>query len=371
MTHLDTRPTWMEIDLDAVDSNVALIRRLAGPGIKILASVKANAYGHGVVDVSQRLAAAGVEILATGSFADAAALRESGIDRPILMMGGTLPSGIPDLFRLDLMPTVHNRELAEAASAAATGGRRRSVYIKVDCGLGRLGVPLREARPFVLDVARLSGLEVAGLYTHLPFWDADSRAWAIARMALFDRLIDDLARDGLQIPVTQVRASNGILEQLKDRCTAVSPGALLYGMTGEAAGAKPVMRAIRSRLIHITPSSSDRGPAYDTRFAAKATGPTGVVPFGRVDGNRMPVAAAGAHMLIGGRKAPILSVSLEHAVIDLSAVPNAVPGTEVVILGRSGEASISLQDIARWQGWSNNDVVMALNERMPRLPPSS
>jgi alanine racemase len=161
-------------------------------------------------------------------------------------------------------------------------------------------------------------------------------------MALFDRLIDDLARDGLRIPVTQVRASNGILDQLKDHCTAVSPGALLYGMTGEAAGATPVMRAIRSRLIHITSSSADRGPAYDTRFAAKATGPTGVVPFGRVDGNRMPVAGSGAHMLVGGRKAPILSVSLEHAVIDLSAVPDAAPGTEVVILGRSGAARISL-----------------------------
>ena len=329
--------------------------------------MKANAYGHGVVDVSRRLAKVGVEILATGSFADASALREAGIDLPILMMGGTLPSGISDLFSLDLMPTVHNRELAEAASAAASGARRRQVYIKVDCGLGRLGVALRDAKSFVLDVARMPGLEVAGLYTHLPFWDAGVRAWAIERMALFDQLIADLARDGLQIPVTQVRASNGILARLTDHCTAVSPGALLYGMTGEAAGARPVMRAIRSRLIHITPASSDRGPAYESRQAAKTTGPTGVVPFGRVDGNRRPVEGSGAYMLIGGQKAAILSVSLEHAVIDLSAIPDAVPGTEVVILGTSGEARVSLHDIAHWQDWSTNDVVMALNDRMPRL----
>lgn len=362
MTQLDTRPTWIERDLDAVETNVAVIRRLAGPGIKILASVKANAYGHGVVDVSRRLAKAGVEILATGSFADAAALRAAAIDVPILMMGGTLPTGIPDLYRLDLIPTVHNQELADAASAAASGPGRRPVYIKVDSGLGRLGVPLSQARQFVRGVAQLPNLDVAGLYTHLPFWNAEGRTWAMERVALFDRLVADLASDGLDIPVTQVRASNALLSGVTDHCTTVSPGALLYGMIGESVGARPVLSAIRSRLIQISGATAERGPGYPT---ANAKGPTGVVPFGRVDGNRMPVDGSGAYVLINGKKAPILSVSLEHAVVDLLATPEATVGTRVTILGKCGQADIRLEDIARWQGWGLNDVVMALNGRMP------
>lgn len=360
----DTRPNAMAIDLDALEANLVEIRKRTRPGVAVIASVKANAYGHGILPVGRRLAAAGVEVLATGSFADAAALRGDGIGTPILMMGGALPTAVPELLRYELIPTVHNRELADAVAASGRG--RTPIYIKVDCGLGRLGVPLRNARDFVLEMARQPALEIAGLYTHLSFSDAKGRDWARERFARFDDLVAGLARDGLAIPMTQARASAALLAGIEDHCTAVSPGSLLYGVSpvnpeiGGVPGLRPVMASVRTHLIQASERS------YGGRYAAQARGAVGVVPFGRVDGHRASQAGSGAHMLVDGVAAPILGVSLEHTVIDLAAVPAPRVGQPVVAMGRSGNAAITVEQIARWQGVGVLDVLMTLNERVPR-----
>lgn len=370
MLSSDTRPNTMHIDLGAIDHNLALVRNLARQGTAVIASVKANAYGHGIVPVARRLSAAGVEVLATGSFADALAMRDAGIETPILMMGSALPSAVPELLRHGVMPTIHCQELADAAAASPVP--RARIYIKVDCGFGRLGVPLRDAHRFIMAVARLAKIEIAGLYTHLPFSDAFGREWARERIARFDDLVTALARDGLAIPVTQAAASAALLAGIADRCTAVSPGALLYGLAPIDQGLaslpdlRPVMASVVTRLIQVSPTASDRTPGFEGRYASRVRSTTGVVPFGRVDGHRAPLQGSGAHMLIDGVKAPILGVSLEHTVLDLSDVPQPEVGRDVVVLGQSGGGRIALEDIARWQGVGINDVLMSLNCRLPQ-----
>ena len=360
------RPNKMDIDLDALEANVAEIRRRIRPGIAIIASVKANAYGHGIVAVGKRLEETGVEVLATGSFADAVALREAGIETPILMMGGALPAAIPELLRIDLIPTVHNQELAKAVAETVT--KSTPIYIKVDCGFGRLGVPLQEAYEFIFGLARMPNVEIAGLYTHLPFADEDGCAWARTGIARFDDLVARLAKAGLTIPITQARASAALLSGIEDLCSAVSPGAMLYGLSpvspglADTSALRPVMTRIQSCLIQV--SRGDTG--YQSQGAERVGGDTGVVPFGRVDGNRAPIVGVDAHVLVDGVKAPILSVSLEHAVVDLSAVSRPCVGQTVVVLGRSGDAVIAIEDIARWQGVGVNDVLMVLNDRVPQ-----
>ena len=213
MDDLMARPAWMEMDFSAIEHNLAVVRRCAGDGKAIIASVKANAYGHGVVEVAGRLVQSGVEVLATGSWSDAVRMRRAGLRAPILMMGGALPSAIPDMLEWDLIPTVHNRELADAIKDNTRAKRR--IYIKVDSGFGRLGVPLPDAHNFALQLARAPGLEIAGLYTHLPFFDAAGCKWARERLAQFDALVAALARDGLEIPITQSRASAALLAGLQ------------------------------------------------------------------------------------------------------------------------------------------------------------
>ena len=313
MMPAETRLNEARIDLSAVADNVAFLRRHIRSGTAIIASVKANAYGHGIVPVARRLTDVGVEVLATGSFADAIAMRDAGIATPILMMGGALPSAVPEFLRHDLIPTVHCQELADAVAGAAQC--RSAVYVKVDCGLGRLGVPLRDAHRFVLDLARRPRIEIAGLYTHLPFADAEGLSFARARIERFGALVEALARDGLAIPITQARASAALLARVEDDCcTAVSPGALIYGLSpvepglASPTGLRPVLARISTRLIQVSPWAADRSPEFASRHAARVRSTTGVVPFGRVDGNRAPRPGQDAHMLIGGVKAPVLGV---------------------------------------------------------------
>lgn len=362
-----THPTFMDIDLDALSDNLDEVRRRIGPDVKVIASLKANAYGHGAVPVARRLCARGVEMVSTGSFRDAVAMREAGIEAPILMFGTTLPSAIPEFVRHDLTPTVHNAEMAIAV--AECGDRPVSVFIKVDCGFGRLGIPLRDAKKFVLKLARQPSVNIDGLYTHMPFFDQEGCEWARERIARFDDLVGTLARDGLTIPFTQARASAAIVAGIEDSCTAVCPGGILYGNSpvkgiGDASAFRPVMAGVRTRLIHISTDAGDPAPGYEGIYADRVEGATGVVPFGRNDGNRAVAAGHSCYMLVGGVKAPVVGVSLEHSVLDLSAINAPRIGDEVIVLGGSGPDAITLAHIAAWWGVGENDVLMAFNARM-------
>jgi alanine racemase len=360
-------PTWMDVDLDALSDNLAEVQRKVGPATKVIASLKANAYGHGVVPIARRLAAHGVNMLSTGSFRDAVALREAGIDTPILMFGASLPAAMPEFVSYGLTPTVHNAEIADAIPGSE--GPPVSVFIKVDCGFGRLGIPLRQARQFVLGVSRRPNIEIAGLYTHLPFYDQAGCDWACERIAKFDDLVATLTRDGLTIPITQARASAAIVAGIEDSCTAVCPGGILYGNSpvkgvGDASVYRPVMTGVSTRLIHISHDASDRTPGYEGIYADRVKTMTGVVPFGRTDGNRAAAPGKSPYMLVGCVKAPILGVSLEHCVLDLSAVESPQVGDDVVVLGGSGHNEITLARIAEWWGLGMNDILMTFNERI-------
>ncbi|MDQ0472651.1 alanine racemase [Labrys wisconsinensis] len=367
-----TRPNWMEIDLRALDHNFGVIRAMVGPDVRIIPCVKSAAFGHGLVELSQRLVELGARTIFCGSCADAGMLRRAGLDRPdLVIFGSTLPAGIPALLRLGLIPTVHQLELAEAVSSAATGPTR--VYVKVDSGRGRLGLPIRTAEDTILSIARMPNIVIEGLYTHLPFADAEGAAFARERTRRFGDLVGRLRARGLDIPVTQARSSSGILYGIEDGCNAVAPGSLLFGKTSlplamaDVSGLRPVLSAVRTRIIHLSADAADRTPGTALRYADLVTGPTGVVPFGRADGH--PVAAPGrsAFALVKGVKAPVLSVSSEQAVLDLSDVPYPAVGDEVTILGADGGLAITLADLAGWQGSSMNDVLLMMRGRTPLL----
>src|SRR5262245_17010723 len=367
MTGPLTHPTWMAMDYAALATDLAALGRRLAPATRLIASVKANAYGHGIIEVARRLAELAIDSLATGSFREALAVREAGIETEIIMLGATLPEGIPQLLAHGFVPTVHTMELAHAVSRAARGPAR--VYVKVDCGHGRLGFPVNCAKAAVQAIAQLPGVRVEGIYTHPPFSDAQGLAWAREGLARFDALLSALARGGLSIPVSQARASAAILTNLTDTCTAVCPGGLLYGkspMQGDWEGAaefRPVLSAVRTRLIHISRDLSA------SRYAGRlrGAGPTGVVPFGRCDGHRPAVPGRPAQMLLRGRRVPVLGISLEHAVLDLSDIPDPRLGEVTTVLGTDGGGCISLHDVAQWQGITDSDVLMGLNGRLPRI----
>ena len=363
------RPNTVEFDLSAIRHNMRALRAISGPEIKYIAALKANAYGHGAAAVARTLADDGDTFaLATGSFEDALAIRNAGVELPIMMFGGALPEAAPLLLAHDLMPTVYDRDGARAASQAGrAAGKTVSVYVKVDAGLGRLGVPLPDALEYLRELERLPSLRVEGVYTHLSFYDEAEREWARGRMRAFDGFLRELGAAGIEVPVTQALASSCMVAGLTSLGNAVCPGHLLYGVpsvapaVADTSAFRPVLRAIRSRLIHAGPPKAGmRGlPARETPARI------GVIPLGLADGYRPVAAGRAAHALVDGARAPIRGVSLEHITLDLSARPDAGVGEEVVLLGESGDESITLGDLAEWQGTRLHHVLMAFDGRLP------
>jgi alanine racemase len=364
-----THPTWMEIDTSALASNLAEIRRRVGLGVQVIASVKANAYGHGIIPVARALEASGVEMLATGSFAEAKAVRAAGVSTPIVMLAGSLPEGIAELVAAGFMPTVYDRAGAEAAASASRSSEAK-VFIKVDCGMGRLGVSLADAPGLVDHIASLDGVTVEGIYTHLSFKDEDGMAYARERLDLFYELLRDLRARGHEIPITQALASSALMVGWKDECTAVCPGHVLYGMPSVVSGLAPlqgftpVLGAVKSRVIDITDHDDaliGRGAYHGDRKERR----TVVVPCGLNDGNRSAVVGETAEVLFKGRRLTVLGGSLEHLVIEVPGDVDITIGDTVTIVGGAGDRRIEIDEYARWQGATSIACMLSLSARMP------
>lgn len=368
----DAHPGWALYDLDRLRANLAAIRRRIGPGQGCIVALKGNAYGHGAVAVARALDAAGLAAFMTGSFDEACQLKSERLRTPVVMFAGALPAGMADLVGAGLVPTVVDRAGAEAAARAAPPGGAAPVYVKVNAGLGRLGVPLDGAHDFLAALAAMPRLAVQGLYTHLPFGDVQERDWAAQRLAAFDALLARLEGLGLCPPLTQARASACVAAGLSDRANAVCVGHLLYGLSPFADDAladlsayRPVLAEVGSRLIQVAehPQGSDIaiGGAYGIRHGRR----TGVAPIGVAQGLVRPAPGSRPEALIRGRRAPILAVSLEHMVVDLVDVPEAETGDAVLLLGGEGDAAIGLAELAAWFGMTPLDAAMTLSGRLP------
>ena len=367
----DAHPGWALYDLDRLRANLAGIRRRIGPGRACIAALKGNAYGHGALPVARALDGEGLAAFMTGSFDEACRLRAERLRTPVVMFAGALPAGMADLVGAGLVPTLVDRAGADAAARAAPPGEAVPVYVKVDAGLGRLGVPLDAAEGFLDELAAMQRLEVRGLYTHLPFGDARGRDWAEGRLAAFDALLARLAARGRTPPLTQARASACVAAGLSDGANAVCVGHLLYGLSpflddslADLSAYRPVLAEVGSRLIQVSahPQGSDIaiGGSYGLRHGRR----TGVAPIGVAQGLVRPVPGSRPQALIRGRRAPILAVSLEHLVLDLADIGDAAVGDVVRLLGGGGDAAIGLNELAAWFGMTALDTAMALSGRL-------
>lgn len=356
-------------------------------GRDLIASVKANAYGHGVVEVSRLLDSAGVSTLWTGSFEDALAVRDAGVDARILMFAGALPSAMGELLSAGVVPTIVNLAAAEAVSAAAT--KPTSVCVKIDCGFGRLGARVDKGGLELLQaVHALPNVSLDCIYTHLPFVDREGLAWAMAGTAAFAQLVDELDQAGIPRPtIIQAGASGEVLTQsVQPVDTAVCVGHALYGIDpfttlglgGEAplqnGDTRVVLASIKSCLIHIMQHDGVADRYLDTGLhyigaAAKGSSDSlvtlGIIPYGLGDGARVAVPGQTTVVVVRGVKLPVVSVSLEYTTIDLSSCPEASLGDEVTVMGEA--AGISIQQWSAFAGVSPLEMLTSVGGRMPTV----
>lgn len=364
------RPNRLVCDLPLAVGNLRAVRRNLRPGTKIFAALKGDAYGFGLQQFAKALTEAGVDGIAVADQAEAIALREYGVRVPILLYAGHLATSetVQASIRHDLIPTLVDAE--EAAVYAQLATRPLDVFVKVDVGLERLGVPAEQAADFVAQVRSLPNLRLTGIYTHLQVpanVTNDFLDWQVGR---FDSAVAALARTGKPMPLRMLASSASLVLRPGIEYDAVDPGGLLFGSSGAAAarvsfGVRPVLDAITSRIIQvkaaIPPPYPDQMPfqwAPGMRIA--------VLPLGTRDG--LPRFNAG-RVLIHGRSAPIIGpISIEHVRVEVTNIPDAAVGDEAVIVGRQGEAEISFEEVMERCGHRRlADLAMAAAPTIARV----
>ena len=369
-TNTIRRPNRFRVDLGAIAHNLAEVRRIAGPAVRIVTALKANAYGFGLVPVAKTVAAGGADTIAVADIADAVTLREHGIEAPVLLYAGNLAdrAAAEVVESQRLMPTILAREAAETYAAHAQTPIR--VFIKIDVGLERLGVLPGQAAALARQVRGLRNLELHGVYTHVDVPDDPKAeeyvAWQVER---YRAVCKQIEAEGGAIPV-KMAASSAVL-----RCDpnasfdAVDPGHMLFGLTppgplNVGVDLRPAFHSLSSRIIHAR--SIEREHFLDLApFPLREGMRFGIIPIGLRDG--MAALNCG-EVLVGGRRAAILGpLSLEHTRVDLSGMPEAKVGDEVVIIGRQGEAVIEPEAVVAHQGFGvKAALALAAGGSIPR-----
>ncbi|HYB40603.1 MAG TPA: alanine racemase, partial [Candidatus Methylomirabilis sp.] len=362
------RPAWVEIDLDAPAENLRAVRRLVGPDRKIFAVLKADGYGFGVREMAEVFVAGGADALAFADLADAVWARRQGISLPILVFPNSLPGAADEVMAHRLIPTL--TDLDEARAYAAVAREPLEVFAKVDAGLQRLGIPAEQAVEVVLAIAELPRLRVTGVCTHLHApagADPDYIRWQFGR---FTAVLDGLAAAGLRVPVKLAASSPLVMQHGETYLTAVDPGSMLYGVPQSfaappAVALRPALRALKTCLIQVKDLAPRERFAAEAPFAVAAPMRLGVVALGAADGLGL---LHDGRVLVRGRPVPVLGApSLEHTRIDLTTVPDARAGDEVVVIGRQGDAEISPAAVAARHGLAPHGVALAIRERVARV----
>lgn len=364
---LPPRPTTVEIDLDAAAANVRAVRRLVGPQRKIYAVVKADGYGHGAAEMGAVFVANGADALGVADLAEGIRLRRRGITAPVLVYPNSLPEAAPATLAHGLTPTLVDLDGARAYSEAASGPC--DVFVKVDVGLERLGVPADQAVKTVAAMMELPRLRLAGLCAHPHDSSGADPAYAEWQLGRYTAVVDELEARGIPVPVRLFAASPFVLKFPQTYLNAVDPGRMLYGITfpGETSPLplSPTLRALTSRVISLKELPPRERFADLAPFPVKTPMRLGVIPMGSADGlNWLHVG----RVLVRGRFAPIVSSpSLEHTRIDLSQVPDAQVGDEVVIIGRQGDAAITTAEVAGRHGLGLHHVATTIGPRVARV----
>ncbi len=377
---------WAEIDLNAIANNARELRRRTDPSAKLMAVVKANGYGHGAAEVARTALANGAEWLGVARLPEAIPLREAGLDAPMLVFGYTPPADAGRLVDFDLRQSVYSLDAARAYSAAAAArGRRIRVHMKVDTGMGRLGmVPaalsgktsghavgedfIREATA----IARLPGLDAEGIFTHFAAADRADTSCAGRQLALFLEVLSSLRARGLEFALRHAANSAAVIGIPESHLDLVRPGIALYGLRPseevDLAGIflKPAM-ALKTRIVHLKAVPAGTCISYGMTYRTSHPTVIATIPAGYADGYRRRLSSRG-EMLVGGRRVPVVGrVCMDLSMLDVGAVPGIQVEDEVVIFGEQDGKSISADDIARTLNTINYEIVCDLTARVPRV----
>ena len=362
--------TCVRIDLDAIESNIDTIRKHTG--VDVMAVVKADAYGHGAVQVA-RLLQGKCAFFGVSSILEAMELRQAGLDTPILILGHTPVSAFPALVKLDIRPTIFHYEDAVALSEEAQRqGKTAPFHFAVDTGMSRIGFQATEEEAAVCaEIAGLPGLLAEGIFSHFATADCADLTRARAQTARFDAFVEMLKRRGVKIPIRHLNNSAGLMN-FGNHYEMVRSGIVTYGMY-PSSEVDPGLLSIRpalqwvSRVTHVKLLEPGREISYGGTFVTAKPTRVATVPVGYADGYRRSLSGR-FHVLIRGKRAPILGrICMDQMMVDVTDIPDVALNDRVVLVGRSGDAEITMEQMADALDTINYEVVCGISRRVPRL----
>ncbi len=376
------RPTWAEISLDALRHNLAAIRAALPEGCRLMASVKANAYGHGAVEVAKAAEAFGVDYLGVAFLDEALHLRSHGVQAPILVLGYVPGYALALAREQGITVSMFSEDVRRAAESLppAADGRSLKIHVKVDSGMGRLGIlGLEEAVAFVERCLHTPQLEVEGLFTHYARADEMDKSYTELQYERFAAIAKALEERGIDIPIIHAANSAAGMETPHWAGGMVRLGIAMYGLypsaevNREVIALEPVM-ALKTRIVFVKQTPEGWGISYGTRYFTQGEERIGTLPIGYADGySRMLTGKA--HGLVRGVKLPIRGticmdqcmIALDDERLQAAGLGEVEPGEEVVLIGSQGGVSITMDEIADQLGTINYEIACMITARVPRV----
>jgi alanine racemase len=383
---VETPLTWAEVDLKAYAHNIRELRRIANPQARLMAVVKANGYGHGAVEAARTALVNGAAALGVARVHEAVQLREAGLEAPILIFGYSALESVDTLIDFELIQTVYSARTAEALSAqAGRRGKKIKIHIKVDSGMGRLGLllgdvagsrPEKDAAAACLQdvgtISRLAGLEVEGIFTHFATADSADKSYANTQLERFINFLAILRREGLSPPIAHAANSGALIDMPDSHLDMVRPGIATYGLYPSHEVNKnkvdliPVM-TLKGRIIHLKKVPAGFSISYGSTYKTEKDTTIATVPIGYADGLNRLLSSAG-HMLVAGQKIPIVGrVCMDLTMLDIGELAGLEIGDEVVVFGQQKNATITADESASKINTINYEIVTSITSRVPRV----
>lgn len=363
--------SWVEVDLDNFAKNWEEIKKIVGPGVKILQVVKADAYGHGSIEIAKVALQNGAYYLGVANADEGMQLRISGISAPILILSPSPAGEIRDIIKYNLIPSISDISFArDLQKACVKAGICIPVHVEVDTGMGRGGILHYEAFKVIREIADMPNLTLEGIFTHLS--SSEIRAeYNVYQWELFKNVLRKLRENNINIPIKHMSNSGAILNYPEFNLDMVRPGLMTYGIypsleTKDRARLHPVM-AFKTRVVLIKDFPKGYSIGYSRTYITEKPSRIATIPVGYGDGYGVILSNAG-EVLIRGKRAPVVGrVSMDMCTVDVSHIPDCVVGDEVVLMGSQGNEAISAYDIAHRVKTITYEILCTLGKRAPRV----
>jgi len=363
------RPTWAEVDLGAIRYNCNRIKDAVGKDINIMAVVKANAYGHGIVEVSRVLQKAKITYLGVATLDEAMGLRKAKIKLPILILGPVLPEEAKAAVNNDITLTLCNMPLLKALKDISTSKLKPKVHVKVDTGMGRIGVWHEDATEFIIDVAKNKNIDLEGVYTHFSIAGRD-KFFTQYQIESFEKILWNIENFGIAVKYRHAANSIACVDWKKSHLNMVRPGIIVYGIYPKRNFPRLIKLnpafSLKTKVAFIKKTPPGRSISYGRTYITQSNTKIATLPIGYADGYGR-ILSNKAEVLIKGRRAPVVGkVTMDQTMIDVGHIKRIKEGDEVVLIGRQKDEEIRIEKLARLAGTIPYEIVTGITYRVPR-----